>query len=125
MIRRQPQIIARTAAREPRDELAILRAVFQHINQRGQPGLVAWHTPNENTRNIGQGIRRGVSDVVLLYRGRLYALEIKTGSNRPTVDQLAFIDAINAADGFATWATGLDSALRILEAWGLLSGKSQ
>jgi hypothetical protein len=108
----------------PLSERQVQRAVFRHIAQRGVRGLVAFHTPNENTRNFGQGLKRGVSDIVLLHAGCFYALELKTGSRLPTTDQLAFIDAVNAAGGFACWCTGLDAALRILESWQLLRGRS-
>jgi len=112
----------RQAVREPQRELTVLRTVFEHIRVRGVPGLVAWHTPNENTRNIGQGIRRGVADVCLLHRGLFYALELKISGRTPTADQLAFIDNVNSAGGYACWCCGLDAALHVLEAWGLLKG---
>jgi hypothetical protein len=105
-------------------ELAVQRAIFQHIATRGVPGLVAFHVPNENTFNIGQGLKRGVSDVILLHESRFYALELKVGSRVPSADQLAFIDDVNRAGGFACWCSGLDAAIRILEGWQLLRGRS-
>jgi hypothetical protein len=105
-------------------ELAVQRAIFQHIAQRGVPGLVAFHCPNENTRNIGQGLKRGVADVILLHDSRFYALELKVGGRVPSVEQLAFIDDVNRAGGYACWCSGLDAAIRILESWHLLRGRS-
>ena len=104
-------------------ELQVTRALFRHIETRGVRGLVAFHCPNENTRNTGQGLMRGVSDVVLLCAGTFYALELKVGSRTPTAEQLAFIDAVNAAGGYACWCTGLDAAIRVLENWQLLRGR--
>jgi hypothetical protein len=110
-------------------------AIVQHLELRGQPGLVYWHTPNGSKlggarTNSGvplaairlkkMGLRPGVSDLVFLYRGKFFALELKSPGQRPTETQDAFMDAVNNADGYATWSDDLDRALRILEAWGLL-----
>jgi hypothetical protein len=56
--------------------------------------------------------------------GIIHALELKAEGGRPTEAQLAFIAGINAAGGYAAVATGIDQALRCLEAWKLLLGKA-
>jgi hypothetical protein len=95
------------AATAARPEQAIHKAVVAHLRQRGVPGLVFWHTPNgvrgrsrkhhvQGAIAKGMGVRAGVSDLVLLHRGRAYALELKT-PNR---------------------------ALRVLETRGLLRGQT-
>ena len=66
-----------------------------------------------------------MADIVLLHAGIFYALELKVRGRTPTVDQRAFLDAVNAAGGIACSCVGLDSALRILEGWGLLRGHTQ
>jgi hypothetical protein len=110
-------------------------AVVQHLELRGQPGLVYWHTPNGSKlggarTNSGvplaairlkkMGLRPGVSDLVFLYRGKFFALELKAGSNRPDDAQRAFIESVVAAGGQAAWANSLDAALALLERWGLI-----
>lgn len=119
----------RTCAR-PED--AIQRAVFQHIRGRGVPGLVAWHTPNGGKRKPieaaifkGLGVRAGVSDLILVRRGAIFALELKAENGRPTESQLEFLADMARAGAFTAIATGLDQALATLEAWGLLRGATQ
>lgn len=110
-----------------RPEQAIQRAIFAHIRARGVRGLVAFHCPNGGARRPAEaaifkslGVRAGVSDVIALYNGNFYALELKADNGRATEAQMEFISDVNSAGGFAVIAEGLDPALRILETWGLL-----
>jgi hypothetical protein len=115
------------------------RAICQHLDARGVPGLVWFAVPNGNklggkisakgiaiqgSINKGLGVKAGVSDLIFLHDSKFFALELKVGKNRPTEEQLEFIDRVNAAGGFATWCSGLDAALRILESWQLLRGRA-
>lgn len=115
--------------RQSRPEDQIQRAVFEHIRQRGVPGIVAWHTPNGGKRRPieaailkGLGVRAGVADVCIVHDGAFYALELKAEGGRSTEAQIKFRDDVNAAGGYATEAHGLDAALRVLEVWQLLRG---
>lgn len=123
--------------RRQSDEEVIHRAVVAHLRQRGVPGLVWWHTPNgaflggkRSAKGIaiqgsimkGLGVRKGVSDLVLLHKGNAYALELKSAAGRPTVEQMQFASDFNAAGGSACICHDLDRALRCLETWGLLRG---
>jgi hypothetical protein len=120
-----------------RPEQAMHKDVAKHIRARGVPGLVWWHTQNgaryggKNPAMHGAimkslGVRAGVSDFVFLYDGRFYALELKAiGGGNPTEEQQKFIADVNAAGGFAVCAKGLDLALKVLEAWGLVKGAAQ
>jgi hypothetical protein len=130
--RQVPHSIEATTARP---EQAIHKAVVAHLRQRGVPGLVFWHTPNgvrgrsrrhhvQGAIAKGMGVRPGVSDLVLLHRGRAYALELKAPTGRPTVEQMEFVSDFNSAGGHACIADGLDRALRVLETWGLLRGQA-
>lgn len=112
-------------------EADIHREVVRHLKRRGVPGAVWWHTMNEGKRagrRAGQlknfGIRKGVSDIIALHRGRMFALELKTEKGNPTEEQMQFVSDFNSAGGFACIVTGTDTALRILETWGLLRGES-
>jgi len=114
-----------------RPEQEIQRAVFQHIRQRGVPGLVAWHTPNGGKRKPIEaaifksiGVRAGVSDVILVHKGKIYALELKAPGGRATEAQMQFLSDIDAAGAFTAMPASLDAALATLEAWGLLRGSS-
>ena len=115
-----------------RPEDAIQRAVFDHIGAHGAPGLVAWHTPNGGKRNAveaarfkAMGVRPGVSDLVAVHDGRIFALELKAPGGRPTEAQLEFIADMERAGAFTCVAEGLDQALAVLESWGLLRGAKQ
>jgi hypothetical protein len=112
-------------------EQNIQRAVCQHLRTRGTPRLVWWHTPNGGRRSrieaaifAGLGVRPGVADLILLHNGRVFALELKTDAGRPTAAQMQFVSDFNAAGGTAAITNGLDQALRALEAWGVLRGRT-
>jgi hypothetical protein len=112
-------------------EQSIQRAVCQNLHQRGAAGLVWWHTPNGGRRSpveasifTGLGVKPGVADLIFLYDGRAFALELKSERGRPTAAQMQFISEFRAAGGEASIAVGLDQALRTLETWGLLRGRA-
>ena len=114
------------------NENAIQRAVFDHIRSRGVPGLIAFHPMNGGVHQIGRrrginaglGVVSGVSDVIMLHAGKFYALELKRDGKKPTIVQIGFLLRVEAAGGAGAWAAGLDSALRQLEKWKLLRGKT-
>jgi hypothetical protein len=116
-------------ARRPED--AIQRAVFQHLRARGAPNVFAFHPANGGYRKPveaailkGLGVVAGVPDVIAIHKGRCYAMELKAEGGRPTETQLATIAAMEAAGAFTAIAEGLNRALAILEAWGLLRGRA-
>ena len=112
------------------------RAVVQHLQLRGVPGLVYFHCPNGSKlggirtrsgvplaaiRLKTLGLRPGVSDLVFLRPdGIMFALELKSKGGAPSDEQYQFIDDINAAGGYAAWTDDLDRALEILKAWNLI-----
>lgn len=123
------------ARRHPEDD--IQKAVVSHLQARGVPGLVFWHTPNssklggkrtkdgvplEAIRLKKMGFRAGVSDLVLIHSEKIFALELKAPGGRASSSQLEFIADMNRAGAFTCVCEGLDPALRTLEQWGLLRG---
>jgi len=112
-------------------EAAIQRAVFQHLRARGAPGVFAFHPANGGYRKPveaailkGLGVKPGVPDVFAVHNGRCFALELKAEGGRATDKQLACIAALREAGAFTCIAEGVDRALAILEAWGLLRGRA-
>ena len=120
-----------------RPEQEIQRAVIQHLRQRGMPGIVYWHTPNgafyggkRNGKGMaiqgsimsGLGVRAGVSDLIAVHSGKIFALELKAPGGRASDAQLQFISDIDRAGAFTALVESLDAALATLEAWGLLRG---
>jgi hypothetical protein len=101
-------------------------AVADYLRLRGKSGLLWLHTPNEPRDKIAgarlkrMGMLAGTSDLLLWYRGKAYALELKTLGGRPSDVQLSFLAAFNNAGGRSAIAFGLDQALASLVGWGLL-----
>ena len=114
-----------------RPEDAIQRAVFQHLRARAAPNVFAFHPANGGYRKPveaailkGMGVVSGVPDLIAIHNGRAFAMEIKTVGGKPTSKQLEAIAAMEAAGAFTAIAEGLDRALAVLEAWGLLRGRA-
>jgi len=112
-------------------EQNIQRAVFDHLRSRARPNVFAFHCPNGGKRSRveaailkGLGVVAGVPDVIILHNGRLFAIELKASGGRATAAQMECVSKINACGGFAAICTGLDSALRCLEIWGILKGRT-
>ena len=113
-------------------EAQLQRAVFEHIKQRGAPDAYVFAVPNGGYRRPteaaimkGLGVKPGVPDIIAIHDGKVFGLELKTEAGRPTDSQLAAIEAIRRAGGFAAISYGLDRALACLEAWGILRGRVQ
>lgn len=118
----------------------IQRAVFQHLRQRGAPGVFAFHPKNGGVHqrgrrrgiNAGLGVVSGVPDVILIKRcddsmgpfGKVYALELKADGGKPSPVQLETIEAMKRAGAVAGITVGLDAALHWLEGHGLLQGRA-
>jgi hypothetical protein len=114
-----------------RPEDSIQRAVFEHLRLRGAPCVFAFHPANGGYRKPieaaalkGLGVCAGVPDVIAVYQGRCYGLELKAVGGRPSELQLATISAMEAAGAICCIAEGLDRALAVLEVWGLLRGQA-
>lgn len=114
-------------SRRRNPEQQIHKAVVQHLRTRAVPGLVWWHTPNGGGRSKvegaifkSMGVRAGVSDLILLHAGKMFALELKAPGGRATEAQMAFQSDFDKAGGFCAMPEGIDAALATLEAWGLI-----
>jgi len=112
-----------------RTEQQIQRFVFAHLRGRPAPGMFAFHPPNGGYRKPveaailkSMGVVAGVPDIIAIHDGRPYALELKADGGRLTESQERALIALRAAGAMATHAHGLDQALAVLEAWGLLRG---
>ena len=66
------------------------------------------------------GARPGTPDLLLLHHGRFYSLELKRDDGRLSLEQRIAREEIEAAGGFWAVAYGVDAALAVLNAWGLL-----
>jgi hypothetical protein len=105
----------------------IQSALFSHLRWRAAPGAFFFHCPNggrrdpvEAARFKALGARAGVPDVIIIYEGRCYALELKAQAGRLSNIQTEVLAALQRAGAFADVAYGLDAALTKLESWGLV-----
>lgn len=115
--------------RRSQPEGDIQRAVFAHLRQRAMPGVFAFHVPNGGYRKPreaamlkGLGVTPGVPDIIIIHKGRAFGLELKAAGGRATEKQMLAMDAMDEAGAFVCIAEGLDRALAVLEAWGILRG---
>jgi hypothetical protein len=119
--------------RRRQPEQTIQRALFEHIRMRGVDGLVAIHVPNSGYRSrveakilVGLGCETaGVPDLLLWHAAKAYAVELKSEDGRIADSQIAMLDRLSQARVITAVAYGLGSAVRILEDWNLLRGKTQ
>jgi hypothetical protein len=106
-------------------ELQIHQAVVKRLRALAAPGLLWFHVPNDAKRGFktaarlkSMGMRAGVSDLIAVRNGEIFALELKADGGRPTESQLEFLDDLRTAGGHGVVAEGLDEAINIIKAWG-------
>jgi hypothetical protein len=111
-------------------EQQIQRGVFQNLRVRGAPGAFFWHPfgggfrrPKEAAIYKGLGAIAGLPDVMILHQGKLYCVELKREGGRLSEIQERALIKLREAGAMATHCHGLDQALRLLEAWGILKGR--
>lgn len=116
------------------EQIRVHIPLVQHLRRRAMPGLVWWHAANgafyggarQGALMKALGVRPGVADLVFLYEGRFYALELKREKGaRASAEQRQFLDDVRMAGGIAAVCSGLDEALATLERWGLLRGATE
>lgn len=78
-------------------EADIQRAAVKWFQLALHPNVIYFAVPNGEQRNIvtasrlkGQGVMRGVADLILLYRGRALCIEMKIEGGRQSEPQRVF-----------------------------------
>ena len=109
------------------DEDTVHLAVVDHLRKRLKPGVFWMHVPNGGLRNMlvakklkAMGTRAGVPDLLLVFGGRLHALELKTTNGRRSTEQVQVMTELDAAGAVTAVGKGVDQAVSILESWGVL-----
>jgi hypothetical protein len=109
--------------------LQIHIAVVQHLKYRARKGVCFFHAANGERREArdaaklkAMGVTPGIPDLIIIADGKTYGLELKTSRGRLSPEQKGMLAVLNAAGAFASVAYGLDQAISILQAWGLLAG---
>ena len=100
--------------------IALLRAY-------ARPDAVFWHTPNGEKRDRRtatklrlMGVRAGVPDIALLFRGALHFIELKAGKGRESKDQVEFREQGESAGAHFHLARSIDEFIGIVNAIGAL-----
>lgn len=116
-----------TRTRRANPEAALQKAVLQHLNLTGVPGLLWFHPANEGKRSLvngfylkSLGMLPGVADLVLVHEGRTYFLEIKAAGGRLSDAQREFAGRATAAGARWAVAYSIDAAITILRDWQLI-----
>jgi hypothetical protein len=113
----------------PAKEFPVHCAIVDTIRLCKSPGWLWFHPPNGELRDDGagarlkrMGTRPGASDFILAGppAGRIHALELKRRGERPSEEQIAFLDDVRAAGGLAAWVDTYHDAIEQLKAWGAL-----
>jgi hypothetical protein len=113
-------------------EAAIQRAIWNHLQWRSHPGVFAFHPANGGFRKPveaailkGLGVVAGIPDLVIIHRGQVYALELKTETGKLTDAQRITHEKLRRAGAEVATVYGSDEALEQLEGeWRLLRGRT-
>jgi hypothetical protein len=116
--------------RRSRPEQQIQRAVLEQLAWRGVPDLWWCHVPNGGFRTAVEaaifkslGLIPGVPDLLLVYRGQTYGLELKAQGGRLSPTQIATHERMRQAGAIVETANGIDEALAYPELWQLLRSR--
>src|SRR5215831_19295493 len=120
------------SARRRSPEAQLQATVVEHLRLRAKPDVLWLHVPNGERRDKitgaklkRMGVLAGASDLLFWHNGNSFALELKAPGGRLSEAQLEFLARFNDAGGHSAVAESIDCALACMEAWGLLSGRSQ
>lgn len=111
------------------DEEKVQMALVEHLKLRAEPGVVWYMIRNHGKRGVASlkkdaamGLRKGAADLgfILPPHGLSAMLELKVGKNTPSAEQEQFGADVEAAGAYYACAWGIDQALGILAAWGVI-----
>jgi hypothetical protein len=112
-----------------RPEQQIQRALCERLAWQKPAGVWFCHIGNGGFRRAaeaaimtGLGVRRGAPDLMFVVCGRAYGLELKAPGGRLSEAQRVCHREIREAGGIVGVATGIDEAVSLLQAWGILPG---
>ena len=120
--------LKQTRRSRKQDEHRLQCAVFQVLHLAGVKDLIAFAVPNGMVSNAvsvsrmkAAGLLPGVADIALVLPGGMAAfLELKSGKNAQTPEQLAFQSRCYEAGVRYAVATDFDQAIDVLTKWEVL-----
>jgi hypothetical protein len=130
-------VFSATSARLParqgrrrRPEQELQRAIIDHLHWRGHVDAFFFHYPAGGWRSPIEakilkalGTIAGVPDLIIIFKSRIYCLELKAENGRVTDVQHVVHERLRRAGAEVATAFGLDQALAQLMRWGLLRGR--
>ena len=98
-------------------EKDLQKQILDYLRLRG---VFCWknHSTGIYKQSTGSYIpvgMKGVSDILAIRNGKLIAIEVKVGKNKPSNVQLEFIEKINENGGIAFLAYSLNDVIKALE----------
>jgi hypothetical protein len=123
----QAQPFGERRRRRRRPEQDLQRAVLEHLELCAVPncywfhvGNGGWRSPVEAKVLKSLGVRPGVPDLILIYGGKTFGLELKTEIGKLTSVQRTAHVLMRAAGAEVEVAYGIDEALELLRRWQIL-----
>ena len=108
----------------PEQRLAIAVADFLRVALPDD--AVWWHTPNSIWTTVKQagvhkamGVKAGVADILLIYKGRPFAMELKSGTGSLSGAQHTWLSQFVRAGGAYCVVRNLDVVESLLIGWGI------
>jgi len=108
-------------------EAALQKAVVQYLTLALPPHeALFWHTPNGGWRSRAtagrlkaEGVMPGVADIVVIWKGRPIAIELKAKTGPQSRAQKAWADQFTTAGGAYTVCRSVEAVERFLDAAGV------
>jgi hypothetical protein len=102
---------------------------MQRLDLQLPPDAYCWHVPMGGRRTAitgalmkSLGARAGMPDIMILMRGKTFGLELKSATGRVSDAQKECHRRLREAGATVAIAGGLDEAVSLLQAWGILPG---
>jgi hypothetical protein len=113
--------------RRQQPERAIQCAIVEHLTWRASADVWWSHFPAGGRRNVidgsilkRMGTKAGTPDLLIVARGRLFGLELKSGRGRLSAAQKDCHAALRRAGAVIGVAGDVDQALDLLGEWGIV-----
>ena len=66
------------------------------------------------------GLLPGVSDIIIIHKGKAYGLEVKTDTGTQSPDQILFEKRMIECGGKYEIARGVEDVVKVLKEWGIV-----
>jgi len=116
--------------RRDRPEQQIQMAVIEYLAWFARPDVFSFHYPAGGWRSKVEaqilkaiGTVAGIPDIICIFQGRVFALELKSERGRLTKVQRTTQARLRAAGVTVSTAYNFDAAIAQLATWGLLRAR--